>query len=309
MKKTIAVLAVVVVLVGAAVWAYPRLTHHREPVLSGTIEARDVQVGSLVGGRVAAVHVDEGAAVHAGQPLVTLEPDLLDLQVREQHTVVEQAEARLALVLAGPRVEQKNQAHADWENAERERQRMEALLQHGLIPQEQYDNTATAARIKHEALREVERGSRKEDIAAARANVAQAESRLAYLERQKKETVVVAPVDGVIQAFDLRPGDLVTANQPVATLLEGDQLWVRVFVPETQLGRVRQGQAAQIAVDTFPGRVFPGKVVEIRERGEYTPRNVQTVEQRSDLVFGVKIAVDPTPELKAGMAALVTLQP
>jgi multidrug resistance efflux pump len=307
--KPAVVLVVVIALVAAGLWGYPRWTRAKEPVLSGTIESRDVQVGSLVGGRVAAVHVDEGASVHAGDPIVTLEPDLLDLQLKEQQTVVDQSRARLNLTLAGPRIEARNQARADWENAERERQRLEGLLKHGLIPQEQYDNSATAARIKKEALQEAERGSRKEDIDAARANLAQAEARLAYLQRQRQETVVTAPADGVIQSFDLRPGDLVGANQPVATLLERDQLWVRVYVPETRLGLVHKGQTATIRVDTFPNRTFPGNVVEIRDRGEYTPRNVQTVEQRSDLVFGVKVAIDPTPELKPGMAALVTLQP
>jgi multidrug resistance efflux pump len=308
-RKPVVVLAVVAALVAVGLWGYPRWTREKDPILSGTIESRDVQVGSLVGGRVAVVHVDEGATVHAGDPIVTLEPDLLDLQLREQQTVVDQARARLNLTLAGPRIEARNQARADWENAERERQRLEGLLKHGLIPQEQYDNSATAARIKREVLQEAERGSRKEDIEAARANVAQADARLAYLQRQRQETVVTAPADGVIQAFDLRPGDLVGANQPVATLLERNQLWVRVYVPETRLGLVHKGQAAAIRVDTFPNRTFPGKVVEIRDRGEYTPRNVQTVEQRSDLVFGVKVAIDPTPELKPGMAALVTLQP
>jgi HlyD family secretion protein len=309
MKKAVIVLVIAAALIAGGLWAYPRWTRPAEPIFSGTIEARDVQVGSLVGGRVTAVHVDEGASVTAGQTLVTLEPDLVDLQIREQRTMIEQAKARLALLVAGPRVEEKNQARADSQNAERERGRLEALLERGVIPQDQYDNAATAARIKRETLQEAERGSRKEDIAAARANVEQSQAHIAYLERQRQETVVTAPADGVVQSFDLRPGDLVAPNQPVLTLIERDQLWVRVYVPETRLGAVRKGQAATLRVDTFRGRTFPGKVVEIRERGEYTPRNVQTVDQRSDLVFGVKVAVDPTPELKPGMAALVTLEP
>jgi HlyD family secretion protein len=101
----------------------------------------------------------------------------------------------------------------------------------------------------------------------------------------------------------------VAPNAPVATILEPDQLWVRVFVPETRLGLVRVGQAVTLTVDTFPKRAFPGKVVEISPRAQYTPRNVQTLDQRSEQVFGVKVAVDPTPELKPGMAALVRLEP
>jgi HlyD family secretion protein len=95
----------------------------------------------------------------------------------------------------------------------------------------------------------------------------------------------------------------------VATLLEPDQLWVRVFVPETKLGLVRVGQPAALGVDSFPKRTFPGKVVEISPRAQYTPRNVQTLDQRSEQVFGVKVDVEPAPELKPGMAAIVRLQP
>lgn len=306
LRKVLIPAVLVAAAVAAALWAYPRWSQPESLVLSGTVEARDVQVGSLVGGRVATVSVDEGATVKAGQTLVTLEPDLADLQLREQQTIVAQARARLDLVLAGPRAEEKAQARADWQNAETERQRLEALLRQGLIPQAQYDDAATAARIKRETLDQAERGSRKEDIAAARAALAQAQARQRYLERQRQETIVAAPADGVVQSFDLRPGDLVGPNQPMLTLLETDQIWVRVFVPETRLATVHIGQKASIRVDGVRDRRFPGTVVEVRSRGEYTPRNVQTIEQRSDLVFGVKVAITPTPELKPGMAALVT---
>jgi len=301
---------ILMLIAGAAASSACRGWRRADPlVLSGTIEARDVQVGSLVGGRIKAVHVDEGARVVAGQILVTLEPDLLDFQIEEQQAQIAQAKARLALQLAGPRSEETARARVDWRNAESERQRREALLKQGIIGSEAYDDAEATAKIKLEILQEDERGNRKEDIETARATLAQQEAHLAYLLRQRKETVVTAPSDGVIQSLDLRPGALVGANQPVLNMLESSQLWVRVYVPETQMGLIRQGQEAMLKVDTFPGRVFPGKIVEIREKGEYTPRNVQTLDQRTDLVFGVKVDIAPTPELKPGMAALVTLKP
>ena len=294
---------------GAAVWARP--SHKRPPPiqLSGSIEARDVEVGSLVGGRVIAVHVDEGSRVDAGQTLVTLDADLLDLQIGEQQAQRDQARARLSLALAGPRAEEKERARVDWENAEAERVRFEALLAENAVARRDYDNAAAAARIKRAALDELERGSRAQEITGARAALAEAESRLGYLRRQREETVVTAPAAGVVQSFDLRPGDLVTANQPMLDLLETGQLWVRVYVPETQLGLIHVGQSAAITVDAFRGRSFAGSVVEIRDQGEYTPRNIQTLDQRSDLVFGVKVSVAPTPELKPGMAAIVSIVP
>ena len=309
MKRKIALPIALVLIAAAVLWAFKLRKRDDDLVLSGSIEARDVQVGSLVGGRVIAVHVDEGASVTAGQPIVTLEPDLLDAQVREQESRVAQAQARLALVLAGARPEEINRARADYENAEKERRRLELLMKEGIVARQTYDDAVTAARTKQEMLRELERGNRPQEIEAARGAVAEAERHLAYLRRQREETVVKAPAAGVVQSFDLRPGDLVAPNAPVATLLEPDQLWVRVFVPETKLGLVSVGQRAELTVDSFPKRTFPGKVVEISPRAQYTPRNVQTLDQRSDQVFGVKVNVDPAPELKPGMAALVRLPP
>jgi HlyD family secretion protein len=112
----------------------------------------------------------------------------------------------------------------------------------------------------------------------------------------------------VVQTFDLRPGDLVAARQPVAVLLETGPLTVRVYVPEPRLGLVRVGQAVELRVDTYPKRVFAGRVIAVSSKAEYMPRNVQTMEQRNDQVFSVKIETDSAPELKPGMAVTATLK-
>ncbi len=308
MKRKLAVGALAAVLVAIVVVLALRFRPRADgTLLSGSIEVRDVQVGSLVGGRVSAVHVEEGQEIGAGQTLVSLESDLLDPQIREQEGRVAEARSRLDLVLAGPRREETARAKAQAELAERERRRLEPLRDEGVIPAQQYDSAATDARTALESYQELARGSRPEDVAAARAALKQAEEHLAYLRRQREESVVKSPVAGRIEVFDLRPGDIVAPNQPVATVLEPDQIWVRVYVPEPKLGLVRVGQRAAIRVDTFPGRDFGGRVVEVRTRAEYTPRNVQTVDQRQDQVFGVKVQIDPAPELKPGMAALVRL--
>ncbi len=308
MKRRWPILVAVLLLAAAAAfWAWKRSRGPKPLVLSGAIEARDVEVGSLFGGRVARIHVDEGSRVAAGDPIVTFETDLIDLQIREQDGHVASARANLAKTERGPRVEDTARARADALNAERERQRLHGLLENGVIGQQQYDDAATRARIAAETLLERERGNRSEDIAAARAALSSEEGRLAYLKRQREEAVVKAPAAGRIESIDLRPGDIVGPNQPVAKILEPSQLWVRVYVPEPQLGRVRAGQKAAITVDTFPGREFSGHVVEIRSQAEYTPRNVQTLDQRMDQVFGAKISIDPAPEMKPGMAALVRL--
>ena len=258
---------------------------------------------------MAAVHVEEGSAVVAGQPIVTFETDLVDAQVREQEAVAAQAAATLARVLKGPRSEEVARAKAEWDNAERERRRLEALRKEGIVARQEYDDAATKAEVARKSYEELERGSRAEDVAAAQAALDREQQRLRYVKRQREEALVKAPATGIVQSLDLRPGDLVPANRPVATILEPAQLWVRVYVPEPRLGLVRVGQEAAVTVDTFPGREFRGRVVEIRDRAEYTPRNIQTVDQRSEQVFGVKVAIDPAPELKPGMAALVRLVP
>ena len=307
MKRRLWVGVVLALAAGGAFWAFRSRQRDHDLLFSGTIEARDVEVGSLVGGRVSEVLVAEGQAVRAGQPLVKFETDLGALQIREQRAVVDEKRANLAKMRAGPRSEQLARARAEAENAERERRRLKALADQGVIGKQQYDDAATKARTAQESWRELARGNRAEDVRAAEAALDEAEQRLAFLLRQSQETVVRAPADGTVETLDLRPGDLVGPNQPVARILEPRQMWVRVWVPEPLLGRVHVGQKATITVDTFPKREFTGKVVEIRQQGEYTPRNIQTLKQRMDLVFGVKVAIDPTPELKPGMAAQVRI--
>jgi membrane fusion protein YbhG len=306
-KRRTWVILVLALAAGAAFWAFRASRREKALVLSGSIEARDVEVGSLVGGRVNRVLVAEGATVRAGQPLVEFETDLGQLQIREQRAVVDGARAALAKMRAGPRSEEIVRARVEAENSERERQRLKSLSDDGIIGRQQYEDAATKARTAQETYRELARGNRAEDVRASEAALEREEQQLAFLLRQSQEAVVRAPADGVVESLDLRPGDLVPSNAPVARILEPGQLWVRVWVPEPLLGRVRLGQAAAITVDSFPGREFPGKVVEIRQQGEYTPRNIQTLKQRMDLVFGVKVAIETNPALKPGMAATVRL--
>lgn len=306
-RKPLLILIAVLLAAAAAAWWFLARKNDKPLVLSGSIEARDVEIGSLLGGRVTKVLAEEGMAVAAGQPIVQLETDLIDLQIQQQRAKVEQARANLTKAMRGPRVEEIASARAQAENAEKERLRLRGLLDRGVVPEQQYDTAATQAKTSREAFLQLERGNRPEDIAAARATLDAEQRQLGYLERQRAESVVAAPAAGVIESMDLRPGDLVGPNQPVARMLEPSQIWVRVYVPEPKLGRVRVGQKAALTVDTYPKREFPGKVVEIRTQSEYTPRNVQTLDQRMDQVFGVKIGIDPTPELKPGMAATVRL--
>jgi HlyD family secretion protein len=307
MKKALAAVVLVAVASAGGWWYWRRSRPAPELLLSGTIEARVVEVGSLAGGRVARVLVQEGDTVEAGQTLVELETAIADAGVAERRAAVDAARAALERARRGPRSEEVARARINWQAAETDRKRFEELLRDGVVGQRDYDRAQVAEATARQTLAELERGSRREDIDAAEAQVTQSEQALAFLERQHDELVIESPARARIENLDLRPGDLLAPNQPAATLLEEDQIWVRVYVPEPKLGLVQVGQAAAVRIDTFPDREFPGRVAEIRHQAEYTPRNVQTLDQRNDQFFGVKVTIDPAPELRPGMAALVRL--
>lgn len=264
-----------------------------------------MQVGSLVGGRVSHVFIDEGSRVTAGQVLVQLEPDTLDHQIAQQQAAIEVARAAYQKALNGPLPQDISKAAAMAANTETERKRYAAMYRDGIVSKEQYDSAATTAKTTAEDLSTLRMGTRKEDIDAARAQVEQQQRQLGVLMKQHSELQVKSSVTGVVQSFGLRPGDIVSPTEEVAEILEASQLWVRVYVPETQLGLLHVNQAVRVNVDTYPNEWFSGHIATIAAQGEYTPQNVQTRAQRAEQVFAVKVLVDPNPKLHAGMAAQV----
>lgn len=149
---------------------------------------------------------------------------------------------------------------------------------------------------------------RRQDVAAAQAGLAQARANLQYLEVLAGYTTVTAPTNGVVLTKNIEKGEVVVPGTAIYTLVDLGDMWLRVFIPENQIGRVRLGQRADVTVDTFPGRVFQGRVTEISSQAEFTPGNVQTKEDRVKLVFGVKIRLDNQDgSLKPGMPADATI--
>ncbi|MEA2329336.1 MAG: rane fusion protein YbhG [Thermoanaerobaculia bacterium] len=307
-KPRMVVAAIVIAIASVAAFLYYRHSlQPQEVVLSGTLEARTVNVGSLVGGRVTKTLIDEGMHVDAGQLLVTLETETIDRQLSEQRAAIAAAQAALAKALAGPRAEEIAKAAAIARNAEIERRRQESLYRYGIVAKGLAEDAATKAKTSADDLRILQKGTRKEDVDAARAAVEAQQRKLETLMKQRAETNVVSTVNGIVQSFGLRTGDIVAPNQTVAEILESSQLWVRVYVPETELGLMSVGQTVRVHIDTHPNETFAGHVASVSSQGEYTPRNVQTRAQRAELVYGVKVLVDPNPKLKAGMAASVDL--
>jgi multidrug resistance efflux pump len=305
--KIILAAIVIAVIVVASLLYWRESRKPKEIILSGALEARTVYVGSLVGGRVTKTLIDEGMTVVPGQLLVTLETETIDRQLSEQRAAITEANAALAKALAGPRPEEIAKAAAIASNDEIDRRRWERLYRYGIVAKEMAEDAATKAKISADDLHILQKGTRKEDIDAARAAVEAQQRRLDTLMKTRAETNIVSTVRGVVQSFGLRVGDIVAPNQTVAEILESSQLWVRVYVPETELGLVTVGHPVRVLVDTFPKDSFAGHVASVSNQGEYTPRNVQTRAQRAEQVFGVKVLVDPNPKLKTGMAASVDL--
>ena len=309
-SSRVRIVVIPIVMIIAAIAAFLYYRHSRQPqevLLSGTLEARTVNVGSLVGGRVTKTLIDEGMHVVTGQLLVTLETETIDRQLSEQRAAIAAAQAALAKAIAGPRPEEVAKAAAIASNDEIERRRQQRLYRYGIVAKELAEEAATKAKTSAEDLRILQKGTRKEDIDAARAEVEARQRKLDTLMKQRAETNVVSTVSGIVQSFGLRTGDIVAPNQTVAEILESSQLWVRVYVPETELGLVAVGQPVRVHIDTYPNEIFGGHVAAVSSQGEYTPRNVQTRAQRAEEVFGVKVLVDPNAKLKAGMAASVDL--
>lgn len=341
----------VLVAIAAALGGRAWLNRDHSVTASGTLEARNITVGSKVGGRVTKVLVAEGDRVQKDQLLVTFDEAELYATLLQARGRLAQAQAALAKMERGSRPEEIAQARsteasrqhavaeaqsaaerakADAANAETEFKRYQRLAQEGVVSREQRDAAenrykmalAAAQSAEHAvtvakseanaagaAQKLVERGFRSEDIAAARAEAQTAEGELKLAEARYAEREVRSPANAVVEVMDLRPGDLVPANSPVAKLLEADQLYVIVYVPQSQLGKVAVGQAVDVTVDAYPKEVFKATVEQIRQQAEFLPRNVQTKEEREHQVIGVKLRIDnPNNKLRAGINADVKFQ-
>jgi HlyD family secretion protein len=218
-----------------------------------------------------------------------------EVAVAQERTAREQ----LALTLAGPRADQLEAARAEVRQA-RDRLR---LLEAGPRP-DQVEAARAEARAAGDRLALLEAGPRAGQVETARAQLAEAEAALALAHVKLAETRLEAPMDGVVLSRNLEPGATATPGAPILTLVDSEALWLRAYVPESDLGRVRLGQSAKVTVDSFPGQAFAGRVTEIAPEAEFTPRNVQTQKERVNLVFRVKIAVASADgRLKPGMPA------
>ncbi len=272
MKKRLIIAGIILVAATAAVLMH-RIGNNREQgalVVSGNVEVTEVNVGFKIPGRVESLLTDEGRTVKTGEKIAVLDSAEYESLVSQNRAAVRNAEAVL-------------------DKAKKDYERTELLFKNGAISSQQMDAAKTAYDV---ALSQVQQ---------TRAALGTSEARL-------QDTVAFSPVAGVVLRKNVEAGETVAAGTPVFTIGDLDNPWVKVYVKEDKLGLVKLGQKAEIRTDSYPGKIYEGTVTYISSEAEFTPKNVQTQEERVKLVFGVKVSVkNVNDELKPSMPADVKI--
>jgi len=255
---------------------------NRKNAVSGTIEVDEAHVGPRSSGRVEKVFAQEGDRLHEGQLIVQLAaPELRarrELAAAQIDTAIHDADAQAAQL----------------EFLRADAKRQQDLLKRKVVSPNDAERAESTAKTQEKSLE------------ASQMKIIQARAQLADIDAQLKEMQVLAPAESVLEVLNVKVGDILIPpfNQEVATLLLPQHLWVRVYVPEPWLGKIKIGDQVRVRVDSFPGKDFPGEIEQVNRQAEFTPRNVQTVEDRIRQVFGVKIRLQNNDDrLRAGMAA------
>jgi HlyD family secretion protein len=320
MKKKI-IPVVLLILIGGGLYFYLRNQKPKEEGLirvSGNIEVTDAALSFKISGRVVERLVSEGNTVKKQQIAATLDDEDLRQEVAVRKAELDEAHSVLKELEAGSRPEEIEQAQAvlareksEEERAHHDYERYQNLFKEEVVPKRDLDTArrnyeAAQARVVEaaKALRLVQKGPRLEKIEQARAQVKRAEKALELAETNLKYATLYSPMDGIVLSESIESGEYVSAGTPIVTVGRMDAVWLRAFVDETDLGRVRIGQFVRVKTDTYPDKVYNGKISFISSESEFTPKTVQTDKERVKLVYRIKIDVpNPTMDLKPGMPA------
>jgi HlyD family secretion protein len=337
-KKRISILTILVLLIVAGFLGRRWLLEQNAPsdsvTLYGNVDIRQVQLAFNDSDRIDNLLVDEGSAIHRGQLVGQLDQQRFVAAVAQDRANVAAQQQVVARLLAGSRPEEIAEARAEvaaaeadvaaaqanLKNAEVLYRRQETLAKDQFVSLQIRDDAERAylagqaelaakrqdLTAKQQALRLAVIGPRKEDIAAAQATLEADKAALALAQKNLADTQLYAPASGVIQDRILEPGDMASPQTAVFTLALDNPLWVRTYLPEPEMGKVALGMSAWIESDSFPGQRFSGWVGYISPVSEFTPKNVETTQLRSQLVYRVRIyACNPDHRLRLGMPATV----
>jgi len=323
--RIIAVVVLVAVVAGGAWW------WHRDEAggadsatltLHGNIDIRQINLAFNGSERIDSMAVQEGDRVHKGEQLARLDTDLLRHRIDQLQSQVAAQAQTVAKLHAGSRPQEIAQARADLaaaeaqaRNAERTAKRQANLVTRHLTSREQADNARTAAQAARAKVRAAKaglalllEGPRKEDIAAAEDTLRAYRAQLDEAKQQLTDATLIAPADGVVENRLLQPGDMASPQNPVYTIALDNPLWVRAYVDEPDLGKIRPGMSAAVTTDSYPGKHYRGWIGFISPTAEFTPKSVETREVRTDLVYQVRVMVcNPQGQLRLGMPATVSI--
>jgi HlyD family secretion protein len=321
MQRRIGIIVALIVVLGAAGWwrwKAGRDESDRAIKGSGIIEVTEVDVAFEVPGTIKERYVEEGSLLDKGEPIARVDDREYRLLVERATAAKAAAEARYRLVLKGPRAQEIDQALAaveaadsDFTTAQREFNRIRALYEAHVASQSEFDRTkaafagAQAIRDRaHAQLAMLKEGSRTEEVEEGRARLREGEKALELAELNLSRCQLFAPIAGRVLSKNREVGEMAPAGASVITLGDLTRPWLNLYVGERDLGKVALGMKAYVTVDSFPSQPFSGKVTFVSEKAEFTPKNIQTQDERVKLVYRIKIELENRNQaLKAGMPA------
>jgi HlyD family secretion protein len=285
-------------------------SHNGALVLSGNLETYDLDLVAPFTAELIDIRVEEGDSVVVGDTIAILDTVPVASAYWAAQAAEAEAMARLADLRAGSDIEDIRAAIAqlditqqNLDQAERDFARADSLRGAGLIDAQTHeqaklarDNAASSVEAAEQALADLKRGARADQIDAARAALDRASAELVARRHEYERAFLTSSHNGIVQTVPYQIGEIVPAGRAVATLHTPDELWVLVYVPEARLDEVALGEVVEFTVDAYPGRTFEAKVVHIAGEAEFTPRNVQSPDERINLVFAVKLVVTPGQE-------------
>ncbi|MEW5768330.1 MAG: efflux RND transporter periplasmic adaptor subunit [bacterium] len=331
-KKRLIIISILLLIIFAFI-AYKFYIDNRgdKDIISGTgtIETAEVIVSSKVEGRIANLYIDKGTKVKKGQVIAEIERVELKELAREAETKLKLARTHLSqaetLATLGPqitnaRIEQAKsnlaQAKASLENTEKDLLRIKRLFEQGAVSQQQFDAIQTKYTLAYENLNTAESNLelalsnrldnkvKEDEVEKAKSQLKLAETGLELIRIKLAETTIRSPLEGTVLVKSIEEGELVGPGTPIATIANLDDIWVKIYIKEADLGRVKLDQAARVTIDSFPNRIFKGNIHFISQEAEFTPKNIQTREERIKQVFGVEIKLlNPQGIIKPGMPA------
>jgi HlyD family secretion protein len=290
---------------------------------SGTIESVNVTVSSKIAGQILKLNFKEGDKVKSGDLLIELDHDLLDIQLRQAEAGVDLAYAQLKLLKSGARKEdirqteeQLKQAKTNLDLAKQDKERTESLYKENATTKQQldavtarYDVALAQYNAAKENVQKVKSIIRPEEIESAEANLKRSISSVDLLKENIGQSRIFSPVDGIVSKKFVEAGENISPATSLVRISNLETVDLVIYIPETDLAKVKYGTEAEVKIDAFKNKIYTGKVVFISPEAEFTPKNIQTPDERTKLVFAVKIQIpNPQFELKPGLPADATIK-